>query len=63
MDKRDYLNRLEKADDTIFNKIMCSTENNITFKMDFDDDLFEAIVLAVSLIKIRIKELKEELEE
>ena len=55
MDKRDYLNRLEKADDTIFNKIMCSTENNITFKMDFDDDLFEAIVLAVSLIKIRIK--------
>lgn len=63
MDKRDYLNRLEKADDTIFNKIMCSAEKNITFKMDFDDDLFEAIVIAVSLIKIRIKELKEELEE
>lgn len=62
MDKREYLEKLEKAKETILKNIKISARNSVTFRMNLNDEVFEAFVLATTLIEIRIKELQDKLE-
>lgn len=62
VDKREYLDKLVKAKETILKNIKIPARGSVTFRMNLNDEIFEAFILATTLIEIRIKELRDELE-